>query len=47
MPFDDGAFDLIVSTFTLHHVPPTQTVGVLACVRELLDAAKSRNHGPY
>ncbi|MFC9659496.1 class I SAM-dependent methyltransferase [Nocardia sp. NPDC127606] len=36
MPFDDDAFDLIVSTFTLHHVPPTQQLVVLAEFRRVL-----------
>ncbi|MFD6392252.1 class I SAM-dependent methyltransferase [Nocardia sp. NPDC060259] len=38
LPFDDGAFDLVVSTFTLHHVPPTQQLAVLAEFRRVLTA---------
>ncbi|MFD4441027.1 class I SAM-dependent methyltransferase [Nocardia sp. NPDC058519] len=36
LPFDDGGFDLVVSTFTLHHVPPTQQLAVLRELRRVL-----------
>ncbi|MEV6062334.1 class I SAM-dependent methyltransferase [Nocardia asteroides] len=38
LPFDDGAFDLVVSTFTLHHVPPTQQLAVLREFRRVVAA---------
>jgi ubiquinone/menaquinone biosynthesis C-methylase UbiE len=36
LPFRTGTFDLIVSTFTLHHVPPSQQLTVLTEFRRLL-----------
>jgi ubiquinone/menaquinone biosynthesis C-methylase UbiE len=36
LPFPAGKFDLILSTFTLHHVPPTQQLTVLTEFRRVL-----------
>ncbi|MFD3463793.1 class I SAM-dependent methyltransferase [Nocardia fluminea] len=36
LPFDDNTFDLLVSTFTLHHVPPSQQQAALKEFRRVL-----------
>ncbi len=38
LPFESGSFDIVVSTFTIHHVPPSRQLRVLQEFRRILAA---------